>query len=291
MRVLLDTNILIHRETATVVRDDIGDLFRWLDRIQAEKCIHPHSVKEIRGHHDKILVHSFEAKLRSYHELRTSPTDSSELLPIRQSDRTSNDTIDTDIVREVLAERVDMLLTEDRGIHAKAYALGIADRVLRIDSFLERVLRENPDLIDYPVLAVQKQYFGNIDLQDAFFDSLRSDYPGFNNWFNRKSDEIAYTCRDEVGRTLAFLYLKYEGPAEPYPDIQPQFAPKHRLKIGTFKVILNGYKLGERFLKIIFDNALRRPIDEIYVTIFERTSDQERLIGLLEEWGFARRGT
>lgn len=291
MRVLLDTNILIHRETATVVRDDIGDLFRWLDRIRAEKCIHPHSVKEIRGHHDKSLVRSFEAKLRSYHELRTSPIDLPALLPLRQADRTPNDTIDTDILREVLAERVDMLLTEDRGIHAKAHFLGIADKVLRIDSFLERVLRENPDLIDYPVLSVRRQYFGNIDLQDTFFDSLRRDYPGFDKWFNRKADEIVYTCSDDTGRILAFLYLKHEGPSEPYPDIQPQFASKNRLKIGTFKVILNGFKLGERFLKIIFDNALRRPIDEIYVTIFNRTSDQERLIGLLEEWGFYRRGT
>jgi hypothetical protein len=35
---------------------------------------------------------------------------------------------------------------------------------------------------------------------------------------------------------------------------------------------------------------LKRPIDEIYVTIFNRTSDQERLIGLLEDWGFSKYG-
>lgn len=290
LRVLLDTNILIHRETANIVRDDIGDLFRWLDRIRAEKCIHPHSVNEIRRHHNKSLVRSFEAKLRSYHELRTSPDDPPALLPLRQNDRTPNDSVDTDILREVLAERVDMLLTEDRGIHAKANFLGIADRVLRIDSFLERVLRENPGLIDYPVLSVRKQYFGDINLQDTFFDSFRRDYPGFDRWFNRKADEIAYTCKDDAGQILAFLYLKYEGPLEPYPDIQPQFDVKNRLKIGTFKVILNGFKLGERFLKIIFDNAVQRRVDEIYVTIFNRTSGQERLIGLLEEWGFNKRG-
>jgi hypothetical protein len=40
MRVLLDTNILIHREAATVVRRDIGRLFFWLDKLKCEKCIH-----------------------------------------------------------------------------------------------------------------------------------------------------------------------------------------------------------------------------------------------------------
>ena len=34
MRVLLDTNILIHREARTVVRDDIGSLFRWMDDLK-----------------------------------------------------------------------------------------------------------------------------------------------------------------------------------------------------------------------------------------------------------------
>jgi len=29
---------------------------------------------------------------------------------------------------------------------------------------------------------------------------------------------------------------------------------------------MNGFKLGERFLKIVFDNALQQKVDEIYVT-------------------------
>jgi len=67
-------------------------------------------------------------------------------------------------------------------------------------------------------------------------------------------------------------------------------SPKRQLKIGTLKVNLNGYKLGERFLKIIFDNALRLKVDEIYVTIFPRTVEQQRLIRLLEDFGFTRHG-
>ncbi|MHB8908169.1 MAG: PIN domain-containing protein [Syntrophales bacterium] len=286
MRVLLDTNILIHRESGTIVRDDIGDLFRWLDRIRAEKCIHPRSVEEIRKHRDPIVVRSFEAKLRSYAQLHTTATDTAQLAKIRQLDRNLNDSIDTDLIREVVAERVDILLSEDSGVHAKARLLGITNRILRIDSFLEQIVRQYPELTDYRVLAVKKDYFGNVEVSDDFFDSFRRDYPDFDRWFNRKADEIAYICRNESGKIIAFLYLKTEGPEEPYSDIHPQFASKQRLKIGTFKVVLNGYKVGERFLKIVFDNALRRVIDEIYVTTFERTLEQQRLVDLISQWGF-----
>jgi hypothetical protein len=63
------------------------------------------------------------------------------------------------------------------------------------------------------------------------------------------------------------------------------------LKIGTFKVEMNGFKLGERFLKIIFDNALRQQVDEVYVTIFSHTEGQQRLVQLLHDFGFSEHGT
>jgi predicted RNA-binding protein with PUA-like domain len=81
-----------------------------------------------------------------------------------------------------------------------------------------------------------------------------------------------------------------EDQREPYHDIVPVFTPKKRLKIGTLKVELNGFKLGERFLKIVFDNAVVQRVDEIYVTIFPRSVVQDRLIRLLEDFGFTRRG-
>jgi hypothetical protein len=82
--------------------------------------------------------------------------------------------------------------------------------------------------------------------------------------------EPAYVCLERE-RVLAFLYLKVEDQREPYHDIAPAFAPKKRLKIGTLKVELNGFKLGERLLKVVFDDALVQRVDEIYVTIFPRS--------------------
>jgi hypothetical protein len=62
---------------------------------------------------------------------------------------------------------------------------------------------------------------------------------------------------------VGFLYLKIEGAEENYSDITPVLPPRKRLKIGTLKVGLNGYRIGERFLKIVFDNALVNRVEEI----------------------------
>lgn len=291
MRVLLDTNILIHREAERVDREDIGTLFRALDVIGAEKCVHPASIAEIDRHKNPEVVRTFRIKLDSYHVLKTLAPETSETAALGAGDRTENDRIDTALLREVWAGRVDALITEDRGIHAKARACGLSASVFTIDSFLEKVDSENPPLADYRVLSVRKIHFGAVNLQDKFFDSFRSEYKNFDKWFNRKADEVAYCCTGSEGNIVAFLYIKREGVEENYSDISPPFGRTNRLKIGTFKVTANGYKLGERLLKIVFDNALLYGVDEIYVTAFGKTTQQERLLSLLGDWGFVLYGT
>src|SRR5688572_12905835 len=129
MRVLLDTNILIHREAASVVKPEIGLLFNWLDRLHYSKCVHPLSVTEIRKHKDPKVVASFDIKLTSYTDLKTEAPESAPIQQIRASDRDENSKNDTSLLKEVFARRVDILITEDRGVHAKARLLGINDRV------------------------------------------------------------------------------------------------------------------------------------------------------------------
>lgn len=286
MRALLDTNILIHRESPIPVHEDIGLVFNWLDRLGYEKCVHPVSIGEIARHQDERVRRSFATKLKSYRQIQAPAALSPEVQKISERmDSTENDRNDSMLLNELFKERVDLIITEDRQIIYKAEELGIGDKVFTIDGFLEKVTAENPQLIDYKVLSVRKALFGKIDQNDPFFDSLRSDYPDFNRWFNRKSEEPAYICL-AGDKLVAFLYLKVEDMREPYPDIGPPFKPKKRLKIGTLKVELNGFKIGERFLKIIFDNAIKQQVDEIYVTIFPHPVEEERLINILEDFGF-----
>lgn len=291
MKVLLDTNIVIDREATAVFNKEIGSLFAWLDRLHYEKCIHPLTLEEIERHKDKKVITTFKIKLDNYVLLKTEAPLAPSVSILRQDmDTSANDFNDTRLVNELVNHRVDILITEDKRIHEKARLLNVENLVFTIESFLEKVTSENPGLVDYKTLSVKKEYFGNINLADTFFDSFRDDYKDFDIWFNKKSNEPAYVCLDS-GKTLAFLYVKIENENENYGDIYPVFPKKKRLKIGTLKVNLNGYKLGERFLKIIFDNALKQKVGEIYVTIFNKRPDEERLINLLCDWGFRYWGT
>jgi predicted nucleic acid-binding protein len=284
--VLLDTNIVIHREASRVLNKDIGILFRWLDKGKYTKCVHSITVQEIEKNSNKETASSLRVKLDSYRILRATSELTKEALNVsRTQDVNENDKNDTILLNEVYIGRVDFLITEDKKIHRKALALGIPERVFTIDSFLEKIVSENPELVDYKVLSVTRKYFSEVSVADEFFDSFRLDYPGFDKWFLRKSDETAYVTIDK-GKILSFLYLKIEGEDEAYTDIIPTFSRKKRLKIGTFKVATNGVRLGERFIKIIFDNALQARVDEIYVTLFRNTDEQHRLTDLLEVWGF-----
>lgn len=288
MKALLDTNIIIHREANKIVSQDIGILYRWLDRGRYTKCIHSVTIEEIKKNPNKGTVATFLTKLQSYEIIEIpSPIQAEVQLVSKQIDTTENDRNDTILLNEIFVGRVDLLITEDKKIYKKALALNIADKVFTIDSFLERVFTEHPELVDYKVLNVQKLKFGRINLNDSFFDSLKEDYPGFDKWFIKKyDDEVYITVNSNNGMLLSFLYLKIEDRNENYSNITPILPPKKRLKIGTFKVINNGFRLGERFLKIIFDNALKNHVEEIYVTIYDKRDEQKRLIQLLEQWGF-----
>ena len=288
MKALLDTNIIIHREANKIVSQDIGILYRWLDRGLYTKCIHSATIEKVKKNPCKETVDLFLVKLESYEiiEIPSPLQDEVKTMSI-QFDTSNNDKIDTVLLNEVFVGRVDILITEDKKIHRKAKELGIQDKVFTIDSFLEKTFAEHPELINYKVLNVQKLKFGKINLNDTFFDSLKEDYIGFDKWFIKKYDEEAYiTINSNNGMLLSFLYLKVEDENENYSNISPQFPAKRRLKVGTFKVISNGFRLGERFVKIIFDNALKNQVQEIYVTIYDKRSEQRRLIELLEQWGF-----
>lgn len=292
MRVLLDTNILIYREKDSVTNPSIGNLFYWLDTLKHTKVIHPLSIQEVEKYKNSTELAAFKIKLQSYDILKTIGIPDAEFLKkIRQFTSNDNDTVDDVLLYETYLGKVDLLVTEDRKMHLKASLLGIEKKVYTINRFVSESAYNNPKQINYKMLAVQQAFFGNLNINDPFFQSLKKDYAEFNEWFNRKCDETAYICYNEKNMLQGFLYIKREDEYEPYNNISPVFSPKKRLKIGTFKVESTGFRLGERFIKIIFDNALQYKVDEIYVTIFKDRPDQSVLYDLFLRWGFDEWGT
>lgn len=128
--------------------------------------------------------------------------------------------------------------------------------------------------------------FKNINLADVFFDSLKSDYEEFSDWFVKKGEEYAYVFENSKGLIDGFLYLKVEDGE--VADVDPPLSPARRIKVGTFKINAHGTKLGERFVKKIFDHALYYKADQVYVTAFETHAG---LIDIFKRYGFVKVAT
>lgn len=136
--------------------------------------------------------------------------------------------------------------------------------------------------------SIVLRQLGDISLGDPFFDSLKADYPEFEEWFGKKSQSgaKAFVQYGDDGLLQAFLYLKVEE--EPVLDVNPPLPAGKRLKVGTFKIDAHNTKLGERFIKKIVDAAVYLNVTEIYVTIFPKHMG---LLKLLKRFGFTPIGT
>lgn len=137
------------------------------------------------------------------------------------------------------------------------------------------------------LLEIKK--FSSISLVDPFFDSLKKDYKGFEDWFKGKAnkDDSAFVLYDKNNNLQGFLYLKDESD-EIDETIVPPMKKKKRLKVGTFKIDAHSTLLGERFIKKIMDKGIYEGYEEAYVTVFPK---QDKLILLLKTYGFKEYGT
>ncbi len=227
MRILLDTNIVIHREASKVHINEIGVLFRWLDTLGYEKWVHHLSIKEIETYKDADVVNTMLAKIQNYKVHNHDSEDDEKIIELRLNDKNLNDEIDTSILKEIYTDRFDLLITQDKNIFRKSTKLGVDSKIFSIESFLGMVNKEYPEFKDYKVLSVRKEQFGKINLNDTFFDSFKSDYSEFEHWFKRKAEEEAYICETD-GNVRAFLFLKVETENENYNNITPPFNRKKR---------------------------------------------------------------
>lgn len=292
--VLLDTNIIIRRESSNNYSFEIASLFNWFDKLKINKFYHEKTKIELENYSDIKLRNAILAKLCAYNLLPNfnCVVDEHFQKIVSRYSQDANGIVDNALLLEVYNYNIDFLLTNDQLMLRKAQELYIRDRVLTSDELM--VFFENlyPKNIEYKMLSVKLKRFGDINLDSQFFDTLREDYEGikFDNWFKRKYNEQAYIFEDDSG-IKGFLYLKIENEDENYSDITPIMPPMKRLKVGTFKIESTGFRLGERFLKIIFDNANKNHVDEIYVTLFENKRDDViRLKSLMEKWGFVPHG-
>jgi len=290
MHLLIDTNILIYREDDRVAAQNVSDLFGLLHEIPVEIMIHPASVADIQHDTDARRREVMLSKTGIYKQLPHPPdsTADRDFIQIIGNPIFPQDNVDNEILYTIIRGAADFLLTEDAGIHKKAHLTGVSDRVLHIDDALQffRQFVSKKERIPSPP-GLKEDFMHNLDLHDPIFDSLKRDYPEFEDWFMRKSREmrkcfVSYRPDRTIG---ALLIYKFED--EPI-DVIPALPRKKRMKIATLKVTHFGNKIGELLLKISTDLTIQEGCDEIFLTHF--TEDNDRLVELITEFGFIEAG-
>ncbi|MEN6610571.1 MAG: hypothetical protein ABFC24_07005 [Methanoregulaceae archaeon] len=290
MHLLIDTNIFIYREDDCVISQNVRDLFALLKEIPVGVFIHPSSVADIQRDGDTHRREVMLSKIGMYRQLLNPPVASRDVdfLQIIGTSTSPQDRVDNEILYAIVRGASDFLLTEDAGIHKKAFAVGISDRVLHIDDAILffRSFTPRKERIPSPP-GLKDDFMYNLDLRDPIFDSLKRDYREFEHWFEKKAREhrkchVSYRPDGLIGSLLIY---KFEN--EPI-DMNPPLPQKKRMKIATLKVTHVGNKIGELLLKISFDLAISEDCDEIYLTHF--TEENDRLVELIGEYGFAKAG-
>lgn len=290
MRVLIDTNVLIYREDGQAVSSEISTLMHILSKTHTDVLLHPASLEDILRDKNEERKRITLSKVRAYQTLENAPIPdkSDEFFKQIGAPKKENDEVDNLILYSVYRDAVGFLITNDDKIHSKASNLGISDRVFYPDESIEFFKKELPSSEPVPKpFPLKKGFVSDLDCDDPIFDTLKRDYPEFNEWFteiSRGGRECYYNRRID-GTLGAIMIYKFEE--EPIPSNPPQPSMK-RLKIATLKVSHEGNKIGELLLKVAFGIAAKNNLSQVYLTHF--VEDEDRLVYLINQFGFRHVG-
>lgn len=294
MRILLGTDILLYYLQKQELVDGMTMMFKWIERIGATKYADISSVA--------ILTHftsldSFD-NLKQYQILKQIHPLSENIERVIEQLSTKYDSIGVKY-KPLLAQLnwlfyddVECLITENSLCHELAQTLCVDDRVFTIEEFIEKCSLEYSEYDETKGVAISVKDFESLDFNDSFFDSFKAEYePYYHVWLQKKAKDKVYVANDDTGAIRGLLKLKVESATEDYGNIVPAFKAKKRLKISSLKADYTSQKLGQRFMRIIFDTAIKEHVEEIYVTVVAKGGSRLRLINMVEQWGFVFHGT
>lgn len=131
MDVLVDTNILIHRESDNVVLNPLRDLERGLREAGHRILAHPASVREIYQDPDDERRESAESRVGAYSRSEFPPktgSGDSEFRKAVSPASNPNDEVDNQLLYTVFEGSVDFLITQTRVSIGKPLILELRNR-------------------------------------------------------------------------------------------------------------------------------------------------------------------
>lgn len=131
MRVLLDTHILIYRESDRRLTKRLQDLLASLNRLGAQVVVHSLSVKELEQDKNIPNRQTILSRVETYLQLDApmNPNSNSEFIKLVGSPADRREHVDNHLLYSVYKREVDYLVTDDSGIHEKASKIGISHLV------------------------------------------------------------------------------------------------------------------------------------------------------------------
>jgi len=289
MRILLDTNIFIPLEDSSQVLDEsLSGLVKLANQYGHPLLIHPASKEDIERDSNQKRREISLSRIDKYPLLELPPVLSPEERgQLGLAENKDNDRVDNLILYALLRDAVELLVTEDRGMHKKAALLGLTNRIHYVQQASELLRKlHTKELVTLP--SIKDVPTHSLTLKDPFFDSLREGYPDFDKWFTEKC------CRD--GRH-AWIYFDghdhpraiciYKEEESPIISDNSKALQGKVLKLCTFKVgeEVRGRKIGELLLKAAFQYATKNNIEHIYLTM--QLDKQPYLRDMVEEYGFS----
>lgn len=210
-KILLDTNMFIYLEDYAVTEKKVATLTKMLfDSEQYKIVIHPKTKEEILKIADDEKRDIFLSKISVYKEIKSAPKVTEEFNE-QVGCKNNHDAIDNELLFSIYRNCAQYLITNDKDLVKKSQKVGLGNRVLSIDQALEKFQEKVPEDIRKPVF-INHKYLHELDINDAFFDSLKLDYAGFEEWFKNKQSKEARAYVTELdGKLTSFLMLKVEN--------------------------------------------------------------------------------
>jgi ribosomal protein S18 acetylase RimI-like enzyme/rRNA-processing protein FCF1 len=286
-KILIDTNVFIGLEDQQEVAPELAAMLSACAQHSVRVFVHEASVDDIKRDKDEARRRVSLSKINKFERIDGIPPLPRPVLDARFGAIVRpNDAVDVALLYALEIGAVDFLITEDRGIHARArrHQPQLANRTLTVADTLAWLRRTfEPRAVHLPFVQEVKAHA--IPPDDEIFASLRDSYPNFDDWWRTKCIGEHRPCWTvTIGGVLAGLVVRKNethaeaGTRHPGPKI---------LKICTFKVksTYRGEKLGELLLKQIIWFCQVNAYDLLYVTTFLH---QENLIETLEYFGFEK---
>jgi hypothetical protein len=279
---LIDTNVVIGLEDAQPVQTSLAELVRLSGEHGIGLFVDGANYDDVARDKDEKRRAVTVSKLAKFQQLHGIPLPSEPNLVSRfGSINSANDRSDVRFLVALDVKAVDFVVSQDIGLHRRAERAGLGANIFTVEGALQWLRRLfGLKAVNLPYIVERKAY--EIDKSHAIFESLRVDYAGFDNWFDKCRKEHRECWVLDLDGDVAGLIVRKN---EAHIDAGTEGLGPKILKICTFKVRdeFLGEKYGELLLKQVLWFAQHNRYDLAYVTAFPR---QAFLFDLLIAYGF-----